>query len=143
VIIDVFRPDPEGPDHIYKRWRDADGNLIEEVVEDFQPYFWIKASTPQRIIDRALARYPGSSIDWYDRAQALRTNEELVKVYAYRTTDIREMTKEFGQTWEGDLSLTDRYLIGSPAFGTLTLSGTQRRISRPSWQSQIVTTKGM
>ena len=56
MIIDVFRPDPEGPDPIYKRWRDADGNLIEEVVEDFQPYFWIKASTPQRIIDRALAR---------------------------------------------------------------------------------------
>lgn len=113
MIIDVFRPDPEGPDHIYKRWRDADGNLIEEVVEDFQPYFWIKASTPQRIIDRALARYPGSSIDWYDRAKALRTDEELVKVYSYRTTDIRDMVKEFGQTWEGDLSLTDRYLIDS------------------------------
>ena len=113
MIVDIYRPDPEGPDHIYKRWRDADGNLIEETVEDFQPYLWIKASTPTRIVERVLGRYPGSSIDWYDRAKALRTEEELVKVYAYRTRDLREMAKEFGPTWEADLSLVDRYLIDS------------------------------
>jgi len=28
MIIDVFRPDPEGPDHIYKRWRDADMTVL-------------------------------------------------------------------------------------------------------------------
>ena len=111
MIIDTFRPDPEGPDHIYKRWRDAEGNLIEETVSDFRPYFWIKASTPDRIVRRVLDRYPGSDIDRNDKSEALRTGEELVKVYAYRNSDIRDMAREFRLTWEADLSLVDRYLI--------------------------------
>ena len=111
MIIDTFRPDPEGPDHIYKRWRDAEGNLVEETVSDFRPYFWIRASTPTRIANHIIDRYPGSEIDWTDRATALRTEEELVKVYAYRSGDIRDMAREFRTTWEADLSLTDRYLI--------------------------------
>ena len=41
LIVDAFRPDPEGPDHLYLRWRDKDGNLIEDTVTDFRPYFWI------------------------------------------------------------------------------------------------------
>ena len=115
MIIDTFRPDPEGPDHIYKRWRDAEGNLIEETVSDFKPYFWIRASTSPRIVEHVLDRYPGSEIDWNDKATALRTEEELVKVYAYRNSDIREMAREFGSTWEADLSLPDRYLIDEVA----------------------------
>jgi len=115
MIIDTFRPDPEGPDHIYKRWRDAEGNLIEEYVDDFRPYFWVKASTPVRKITRVLNRFPGSEIDWFDKAEALRTGEELVKVYGYRSSDIREMCRElrhnYVDTWEGDYSLADRYLI--------------------------------
>ena len=111
MIIDTFRPDPEGPDHIYKRWRDAEGNLIEETVSDFRPYFWINAGMSKRRAEHILGRYPGSEIDWDDKATALRTEKELVKVYAYRNSDIREMAKEFGATWEDDLSLPDRYLI--------------------------------
>ena len=111
MIIDTFRPDPTGPDHIYKRWRDAEGNLIEETVTDFEPYFWIKASTPKRVIERVLNRYPGSYVDETDTAEALRTGDPLIKVYAYRNSDIRDMTREFGFTWEADLSLVDRYLI--------------------------------
>ena len=115
MIIDTFRPDPDGPDHIYKRWRDAEGNLIEEYVDDFRPYFWIKESTSPRIVAKVLTRYPGSDIDWEDTAEALRTNERLVKVYAYRSSDVRNMCRELSSnycaTWEGDLSLADRYLI--------------------------------
>ena len=111
MIVDTFRPDPTGPDHIYKRWRDAEGNLIEETVTDFEPYFWIKASTPKRVIERVLNRYPGSYVDETDTAEALRTGDSLIKVYAYRNSDIRDMVREFGFTWEADLSLVDRYLI--------------------------------
>ena len=111
MIIDTFRPDPTGPDHIYKRWRDAEGNLIEETVTDFEPYFWIKASTPKRVVERVLNRYPGSYVDETDTAEALRTGDPLIKVYAYRNSDIRDMAREFGFTWEADLSLVDRYLI--------------------------------
>lgn len=111
MIIDTYRPDPEGPDHIYKRWRDSEGALIEEHISDFKPYFWIKESTPPRVVNRILGRYPGSEIDWNDTAVALRTDEKLVKVYAFRTSDIRQMCHEFRVTWEGDFSLADRYLI--------------------------------
>ena len=111
MIIDTFRPDPEGPDHIYKRWRDAEGNLIEETVTDFRPYFWISADTSLRYAERVIDDYPGASIDWEDTAIGLRTEEKLVKVYAYRQGDIRDMARRFQKTWEADLSLQDRYLI--------------------------------
>ena len=111
MIIDTFRPDPTGPDHIYKRWRDVEGNLKIEIVDDYEPYFWIKASTSKSVIERILNRYPGSYIDENDTAQGLKTNEKLIKVYAYRQSEIKDMATEFGQTWEADLSLVDRYLI--------------------------------
>jgi DNA polymerase I len=111
VIIDTFRPDPEGPDHIYKRWRDAEGNLVEETVTDFRPYFWISADTSPRYVERILDQFPGSEIDWDDTAEGLRDNEKLVKVYTFRQSDIREMARRFKKTWEADLSLPDKYLI--------------------------------
>ena len=111
MIINTYRPDPEGHDHIYKRWRDSEGKLIEERISDFKPYFWILNKTPERIVQRVLSRYPGSSIDKEDTATALKTEDTLVKVYAYRQADVRQMQKEFGRTWEADMSLTDRYLI--------------------------------
>ena len=111
MIIDTFRPDPEGPDHIYKRWRDAEGNLIEEVVDDFKPYFWISADTSRRYADRITEQFPGSYVDWSDTAVGLRDKEPLVKVYAYRQSDVRDMAKRFKKTWEADISLTDKYLI--------------------------------
>ncbi len=111
MIIDTFRPDPEGPDHIYKRWRDEEGNLVEEFVPNFKPYFWISAETSVKYVRRVLDQFPGSDIDWNDTASGLRDNEELVKVYAYRHSDIREMAKRFRKTWEADISLVDRYLI--------------------------------
>ena len=111
MIVDTFRPDPEGPDHIYKRWRDAEGNLIEETVTDFRPYFWISADTPRGYVERVLDKFPGASVDWNDTAVGLRTEEPLVKVYAYRQGDIRDLSRRFSKTWEADLSLQDRYLI--------------------------------
>ena len=111
MIVDTYRPDPEGPDHIYKRWRDAEGNLIEETVSDFRPYFWVPASTSHRYMERVLGDFYGSSVDWNDTAEALRTGETLVKVYAYRQRDIKDIARRFLKTWEADLSLEDRYLI--------------------------------
>jgi len=111
VIVDAFRPDPEGPDHLYLRWRDKDGNLIEDTVTDFRPYFWISANTPKRIIDNVLDSFYGSEVDYDDTAVGLRDNEPLIKVYAYRESDIRSMAARFWKTWEADLSLADRYLM--------------------------------
>lgn len=111
MIINAYRPDPEGSDWIYKRWRDKGGNLLEENITGFKPYFWILENTDDRLVNTILSRYPGSEIDRSQTATALKTEQALVKVYAYRQSDIRTMQKEFGMTWEADLSLTDRYLI--------------------------------
>ena len=111
MIIDIFKPDPTGPDHIYKRWRDAEGNLIEETVTDFEPYFWISANTSKQIANSVIDQFPGSRIDWEDKAVGLRDDEPLVKVYAYRQSDVKSMAAMFRKTWEADLSLQDRYLI--------------------------------
>lgn len=111
MIINAYCPDPEGSDHIYKRWRDTEGNLIEETVTDFKPYFWISANNSRRYVDRILEQYPGAWVDWNDTAVGLRDEEPLVKVYTHRQRDIKEVARRFKKTWEADLSLEDRYLI--------------------------------
>lgn len=111
MIIDSYRPDPDGPDHLYLRWRDEEGHLIEKTVSDFRPYFWISANTSRNYVDRILEGFYGAEVDWNDTAVGLRDEEPLVKVYAYRQNQIREMAKRFKRTWEADLSLSDRYLI--------------------------------
>ena len=62
-------------------------------------------------MDNIIDQFPGSRVDWDDRAEALRTGEELVKVYAFRQREVKDMARMFGKTWEADLSLEDRYLI--------------------------------
>lgn len=120
MIIEQFYPDREGRAHIYKRWRDGEGRLIEEKVDDFEPYFWIPADVPERITDHVLSRYPGSRLVRGDRALSLPkgplgTEEELMKVVTYRPADIGQMRREFPRTWEGDVRFTDRYLIDTQA----------------------------
>ena len=111
MIVDTFRPDPEGPDHLYLRWRDTEGNLVERTVDDYRPYFWVSADTDPRYMSRVLDDYFGSSVDWNDTAVGLRDNQRLVKVYAYRESDLRDMSRRFRQTWEADIPLADKYLI--------------------------------
>ncbi len=60
MIIEAYNPDYTGSDYIYKRWRDSEGNLIEETVTDFRPYFWIKSSTSPRFVDNIIDQFPGS-----------------------------------------------------------------------------------
>jgi DNA polymerase, archaea type len=111
MIINSYRPDLDSANNIYKRWRDNEGTLIQEHIEDYKPYFYIRSATPERIIDKVLSRYPGSHIDKSITYTALRTEESLYRVYVYLQSDIRNIQGEFGKTWEADLSLVDRYLI--------------------------------
>ena len=111
MIIEQYFPNYDGMASIYKRWRGEDGELIEETIEEYQPYFWIRESTPKRIIDKVLSRYPGSYADWDSNAEALKTGESLIKIYAFKSSDVRGMQREFGKTWEADMSSKDQYLI--------------------------------
>ena len=111
MIIEQYFPTFDGPADIYKRWRSVDGTLIEQTEEEYHPYFWIKEETPRRIIDKVLGRYPGSYVDWSSSAEALKTGESLIKIYAHKSSEVRNMQREFGKTWEADMSVKDQYLI--------------------------------
>ena len=116
MIVDLYYPDRESRAHIYKRWRDSAGNLIEEYVDDFEPYFWISADVPDSIVNRTLRHFPGSRLDRTQTALSLPKGmygkeQELVKVIAHRPGEIGQMRRDFAQTWEADVRFTDRYLI--------------------------------
>ena len=118
MIIDQYYPDQQGRAHLYTRWRKPNGALIEKIItpEEFEPYFWIAADTPTRIIDNITKRYPGSRVDKTQTAKSLPKGiageeKELIKVIAHRPGEIGQMKREMGPTWEADVRFTDRYLI--------------------------------
>ena len=39
MIVDLYYPDRVARAHIYKRLRDSSCNLMEEYVDDFEPFF--------------------------------------------------------------------------------------------------------
>ena len=118
MIIDQYYPDPEGRTHLYKRWRNKEGKLIEEYVtpEKYEPYFWITADTPDNIINNVLRQFPGSRMDRDSTAVSLPKGvdgkeEELIKIITHRSTDVSKMKGYFSRTWEADVYHADRYLI--------------------------------
>jgi len=118
MIIDQYYPDPEGRTHLYKRWRDKDGKLIEEFVtpEEYEPYFWIPANTPDSAINRVLRQFPGSRANRESTALSLPKGVDgeeinLIKIIAHRSPDVAQMRGYFSQTWEADIYHADRYLI--------------------------------
>ena len=109
MIIEQYYPDPEGMAALYKRWRSPEGELIEETVTDFQPYTWVKADTPPRLLTRLSERYYGLTVDRSTKATGLY-GEDLIRVNVMRPHDLRGVRREI-DTWEADLRLPDRYLI--------------------------------
>ena len=117
MIINQYYPEADGRAHLYKRYRDSEGRLIEQTVtpDDFEPYFWIDANMSDTLVNNTLARYPGSRIDRSSTAKSLPSlnnpERNLVKIIAHRPGEIGNMRQELKQTWEADLRYADRYLI--------------------------------
>ena len=90
MIVDQYYPDYDGRAWVYTRWRDDEGALIERHVSprEFEPYFWIPASTRPALVDRVISRYPGSRVEWEDRAESVPDTEhgsrQLVKIIAHK-----------------------------------------------------------
>ena len=108
LIVDDYYTNGETPT-IYTRYRDAEGNLIENNIEGYKPYFWIPANVGDYRKRRLLTRYPGTQIT-DDRAVGLDGNP-LIKVVAESPFDIISMRQEFDKTYEADVRFTDRWLI--------------------------------
>ena len=75
MICDQFYPGGSDTAHIYTRWRDPDGHLVERIRDDFAPYFWIPANAPDYQVRNALKRYPGSRVEKDTRAVGLDGTE--------------------------------------------------------------------
>ncbi len=117
VIIDQYYPDYDGRAWLYTRHRDKDGRLVENNISprEYEPYFWIPASTSKPLIQNVLNRYPGSRVEWDCKAKSLPDPKEgsidLVKVIAHKPSEIGSMRDEFYRTYEADVHHADRYLI--------------------------------
>jgi len=117
MIIDQYYPDPDGRAWLYNRWRDKDGQLIEECIspDDFEPYFWIPDTTRPALIERVLARYPGARLERNEKAVSVpdptHGSVNLMKIVAHKPSEMKSMRDEFYKTFEGDIRYPDRYLI--------------------------------
>ena len=110
MICDQFYPGGSDTAHVYTRWRDEDGNLVESIRDDFKPYFWIPVGAPEYQIRNALRRYPGSQLHKNERAKGLNGGE-LMRMDVGTPKDVGDMRGMFGKTWEADIRFPDRFLI--------------------------------
>ena len=112
MICDQFYPGGSDVAHIYTRWRDPDGNLVERIRDDYRPYFWVPENAPGYQVRNALKRYPGSELTG-ETATAL--GGESIKCMQVGTPkDVGDMRGIFDKTWEADIRFPDRYLIVHP-----------------------------
>ena len=49
VIIDAFDPSDGEGKHIYVRYRNDDGEVMERIVDDFRPYFFVENLNTERL----------------------------------------------------------------------------------------------
>ena len=47
---------------IYSRYRDEEGNLIEQTDKDYKSYFWVPKNSPDFQFRRVTTRFPTSRV---------------------------------------------------------------------------------
>ena len=114
MICDQFYPGGSDVAHVYTRWRDSDGNLVEHIRDDYKPYFWIPENAPDYQVRNAMKRYPGSECEPDTTATGLH-GERLKCMVVNTPKDIADMRGMFNKTWEADIRFPDRYLIDTHA----------------------------
>ena len=106
---------------IYSRYRDEEGNLIEQTDKDYKSYFWVPKNSPDFQFRRVTTRFPTSRVIYEEEAIGL-DGTPLVKVEAENPLDMirsksaygqpfTPMTNLFNKTYEADVKHTDRWLI--------------------------------
>ena len=100
------------------RWRDENRERKEKVVDDFEPYFFIRSTdirpptykTSHRIIGGKSVKQTGffkyKSGNYYNLE-----NQSLTKVFYSHPKDSYSAVKQFVTTWEGDIPICRRYCV--------------------------------
>tara|TARA_R100000005_G_scaffold96214_1_gene81497 strand:+ start:760 stop:3099 length:2340 start_codon:yes stop_codon:yes gene_type:complete len=108
MIVDTIFRDGECP-IIYSRYRDEDRNLIER-REEFHPYFWVPADTPDFRLERLKRSFPGTAVRKDITATGL-DKTPLIKIETDNPFDITRMSKFFDKTYEADIPFVDQWLM--------------------------------
>ena len=109
MIVDDYYENGEQP-IIYSRYRDEEGNLIEQTDKSYKPYFWVPKNSPDFQFRRVMTRFPESKVIFEEQAVSL-DGTPLVKVEASSPFEITRMREQFSKTYEADIRFTDRWLI--------------------------------
>ena len=100
------------------RWRDENRERKEKVVNNFEPYFFIRAidkrpetyKTKHYIIGGKTVKQTGfltyKKGDWYNL-----NKQSLTKVFYTHPKDAYNARKTFATTWEGDVPILRRYCV--------------------------------
>ena len=106
----------ENDGKIHLRWRE-DGERKEKTIEDFEPYFFVSATTDEPAFYEINMRIDGRNAslelpyryeygDWKDLH-----GKALKKVKVARPSDIRKARKHWVKTYEGDVPFHYRYCV--------------------------------
>ena len=100
----------EKPPSIYLRWREKDGTLTEQTVDDFKPHMYIPMSTSNFAISQLKRAYPSAKVCKNKTYEGL-DGSLLWRVETNNPFDIYRMSQMFPKTYESDMSFIDQYLI--------------------------------
>tara|TARA_R110000824_G_scaffold15306_7_gene64550 strand:+ start:162 stop:2567 length:2406 start_codon:yes stop_codon:yes gene_type:complete len=109
MIVDDYYENGEQP-IIYSRYRDEEGNLIEQTDKSYKSYFWVPKNSRDSQFKRVMGRFPESRVIFEEQAVGL-DGTPLVKVEAQSPFEITRMKEQFDRTYEADIRFTDRWLI--------------------------------
>jgi len=113
MIIDAIYKDDEAPT-IYQRYRDEDGALIENKIEDYKPHFFIPQSTPDFRIKSLKRSFPQAEVNTKKHYEGL-DGSSLYRVSTNSPADIYRMREMFSRTYEADVRYADQFLIETVA----------------------------
>ena len=109
MITDAIYHDDEPPT-IYTRWRNAEGELQEEMINDYRPHFFVPQATPEFRLKALQRSYPTAEVDTKKSYEGL-DGTPLYRVSTNSPYDISRMREMFSRTYEADVRFIDQYLI--------------------------------
>ena len=103
--------------NINLRWRDSENNRVETKVENFRPYFFIRAIETEVDGYEVTHTFQGRKAKlWfpfeYENGNWVNLQGQLLKkVYVHSPNDMYKARDCFMQTYEADVSIIDRYCV--------------------------------